>query len=162
MNKVDERTSDQYHEAGYSQTNYTEMSSRTQKQKDEYIRKEQIERKRAMEQEGRRNSHSNLYSAYPQERVQTLSIQSTMTDNEFSANDWTPQDSSYGAAFPYCGWVPKKKRKMIEKVIYVLAGFFVLWLITTIAMLLTSDNKKSSSSVYYDDNLGDDDHYVDD
>ena len=156
MNVEDERISDHHREAGYSQTEYRQMS-KTQKQKDEYIRKEQRHRKEMMEQDNKNNSYSNLYSAYPQERVQTLSMQSTMTENEFNERDWTPQDSSYGAAFPFCGWVPKSKRQLIEKVMIALAGLFVIYVITTIAMLLTSDRRSSSS--YKNDDI-DDDFYV--
>ena len=157
MNVDDERIADYYNEAGYSQTDYKKMTM-PQRQKDEYIRKEQINRKQMMEKEqnSTSKSYSDLYSAYPQERVQTLSMQSTMTENEFSERDWTPQDSSYGAAFPFCGWVPKSKRQLIEKVLLGLAGFFVIYMIVNIAMLLTSD--KDSSYQYYDnDNYKDDD-----
>lgn len=163
MNVDDERLADYYREDGYSRTDYRQMS-KTRKQKDDYIRKEQMNRKITMTQEQGSKSYSNLYAAYPQERVQTLSMQSTVTDNEFTERDWTPQDSSYGAAFPWCGWVPKSKRQLIEKIMIALAGLFVIWLITTIAMLLTSSDKKNGSSSYGDDDSLqlDDDFYVKD
>lgn len=35
-------------------------------------------------------------------------------ETPFHENDWTPPDSSYGAAIPVGGWIPKPIRRLIE------------------------------------------------
>ena len=75
--------------------------------------------------------------------------------------EWTPLDSSYGAACPMCGWIPKRIRKKVEAVIlFSLATLFVSFVITASIRLSNKGNSRQKSysvpsqfddDVYYDD-----------
>lgn len=59
----------------------------------------------------------------------TRSVDSTA---DFRDTEWTPPDSSYGAACPVCGCVPKNVRRMVEfSMIAAMVVAFVYLLITT-------------------------------
>jgi hypothetical protein len=94
------------------------------------------------------------------------SIESTATpysrwDNtsksELSQDDieWTPQDSSYGAAVQACGWVPKRTRKMFEGIMFVVMAALLIFFLVKTGMHL-----KSSGSGEEDKYFSDDDHYA--
>jgi len=76
--------------------------------------------------------------------------------------EWTEQDSSYGAAFPICGWLPKSVRRAIE---FTFFGTFILvavgFVVSTSVRVGNNSNEEyqssSSSSLY-----GFDDAYYDD
>jgi hypothetical protein len=160
MNRDDERkqaTVDP--EFGYALNDNRGMTKK-EKDKAQYVLKEQMKRKKQLESE----SQEYLHMSYPHNRVQSLSIQSTMTETEFNERDWTPQDSSYGAAFPLCGFMPKSIRQLVEKVIIALVSVFIIYAIVSIAIMLTTDNSggKSSSHKYDDFYITDDDFYVTD
>jgi hypothetical protein len=78
----------------------------------------------------------------------------TMLD--FDASEWTPPDSSYGAAIPVAGWIPKSIRRSIEWTL--LAGITALIVFFIVQTSLRSDTKtknhKSSNNdvVYNGDN----------
>jgi hypothetical protein len=60
------------------------------------------------------------------------SIPSKDSINDFDDSEWTPQDSSYGAACPVCGCVPKHVRRAIEfSMISTLVLAFVYLLVMT-------------------------------
>ncbi len=145
------------YEANYSSSDYTAMP-RAEREKAQYILKEQLRRAKMQQDE----NQQYLHTSYPQNRINSLSIQSTMTgETEFNENDWTPPDSSYGAAFPFCGWVPKRIRQGTEKLMIALAGFLVIYGIVMIAIRLTGDGNGRSSSYRHDDfRISDDDLYV--
>lgn len=144
------------YEAGNASTDFTAMS-KTAQEKQKYIRKEQMHRQKLLDEE----SQNYLQMTYPADnRGQSLSMQSTMTETDFTDRDWTPEDSSYGAAFPFCGWVPKSLRQGVEKAIIALVGLFVIYLIVSIAMILKPDNPNSSGYKTDDFYITDDDFYV--
>lgn len=159
-----DKTTASYYEAGYASTNVAK--SKSEREKAKYIQKEKVNRQKMMANDNNDSNRSFLEMTYPQHRMPSLSMQSTGTDTDFTDNDWTPQDSSYGAAFPFCGWVPKSIRQAVEKAMIFLAGFLVIYAIVSIAILLTGDGerKKAKTTTYnYDDNFfTDDNFYVND
>ena len=51
---------------------------------------------------------------------------------DFDESEWTPPDSSFGAAIPIAGWIPKSIRRMIEwTLIAAVFGFIVLFVVQT-------------------------------
>ncbi len=69
--------------------------------------------------------------------------------------EWTPQDSSYGAAVPACGWVPKRIRKLFEGIMVVIIVALLIF-----AIVKAGINLKSSGSGEESRYFSDDDHYV--
>lgn len=59
--------------------------------------------------------------------------------------EWTPEDSSYGAAIPVCGWIPKNIRRMIE---YCLCIIILLSFIVGVIRLTSTFSHSSSQSSY--------------
>mmetsp|Transcript_15658 Transcript_15658/g.32715 ORF Transcript_15658/g.32715 Transcript_15658/m.32715 type:complete len:519 (-) Transcript_15658:84-1640(-) len=87
----------------------------------------------------------------------------TMTNEKTSQKpvvEWTPQDSSYGAAFPAFGWIPKRIRKLIESVFYVVVMSLLIYAVVKTGIMLNSGNKNSGSGSEESDFWDDDDHYL--
>jgi hypothetical protein len=73
-------------------------------------------------------------------------------------NDWTPQDSSYGAALPAFGCIPKRIRKLIEiAFVLVITAMLIYFVIKLGILLIGSDHSASTKDL---DFLNDDDHYI--
>jgi hypothetical protein len=72
---------------------------------------------------------------------------STYSDPSSSSTDveWTPEDSSYGAAIPVCGCIPKHIRRMIE---YCLCIILLLSFISGVIRLTSTFSHSSSQSSY--------------
>lgn len=165
MNRTyEKRKTAQHYEADNDASNNFDYESMTkdERKKAKFIQKEQTNRQKLMQNDG-----LNFPSiSYPVDRFPSISAQSTGTETDLNELEWTPQDSSYGAAFPFCGWIPKSLRQAIEKLMIALVGFLVIYSIVSIAILLTGDreNKKRKSSTYkYDDfYFFDDNFYVKD
>lgn len=76
-------------------------------------------------------------------------------------NEWTPPDSSYGAAIPVGGWIPKATRRLIEATIMIVLLLAFVYLVVTVAMRLNEeatrhqDNGSSTSGggIYVDDDF---------
>ena len=65
---------------------------------------------------------------------------------DFQESEWTPPDSSYGAALPIFGWIPKKVRRLIE---LTLIGFMIIllvYLVVTTSIRVTEGNNNGNSS----------------
>ena len=74
------------------------------------------------------------------------------TASEFKDTDWTPPDSSYGAACPVCGWIPKHVRQKIELSLIALSVFCFLW-----AVVVTSTRVSNAGKAMHNEtSLGDD------
>lgn len=92
--------------------------------------------------------------------------QSKDSIGDFADSEWTPPDSSYGAACPVCGCIPKHVRRMVEfTMIAVMVVGFVYLLITTSINLSDDRNKSqrhnnSTSSATSLSSLTDDDNYL--
>jgi hypothetical protein len=73
-------------------------------------------------------------------------------------NDWTPPDSSYGAAIPIGGWIPKQIRRFMEWTLLasvVCASAFFL-----ISTSIRISNKQNSGLLLDDDRYIEYDHYI--
>ena len=70
---------------------------------------------------------------------------------------WTPQDSSYGAAVPLCGYIPKRTRKLIEIIFFLVLSALIIYLVVKLGIKLTEHEHQSSAGGL---DLDDDDHYI--
>ncbi len=61
--------------------------------------------------------------------------------------EWTPPDSSYGAAVPACGWIPKRARKFLEVVFFVLSVALLIFVLVKAGLELRSSGSGSGSSM---------------
>lgn len=77
---------------------------------------------------------------------------------DFDDSEWTPQDSSYGAACPVCGCIPKNVRRLIES--SLIAGMVVafVWMLVATSIHVTNVHKNSiqanSTENYYNPTNG--------
>lgn len=113
---------------------------------------------------GTRSNISNLNTSSPSFHYR-LSYQGDDDDDDSLAqfNDWTPPDSSYGAAIPIGGWIPKRIRRSIERSLGICIVVLIAYLIVTTS-LRTERNKHNDTNGVYNNNNGgvdlDDDRYV--
>ncbi len=70
--------------------------------------------------------------------------------------EWTPQDSSYGAAVPAFGWIPKRIRKLLEGIFLVLVITFLIFVVVKTGIKLKSSGSGGGGDIYFED----DDHYI--
>jgi len=71
--------------------------------------------------------------------------------------EWTPQDSSYGAAVSAFGWLPKRIRKLAEAAFVVLTFAILVYLVIKIGAEISRTHSSASGG---DLDLDDDDHYI--
>ena len=96
-------------------------------------------------------------------QIATVYFDTTSSDHTESDVEWTPQDSSYGAACPVCGCIPKNIRQMIESLLLVIiVSAFVAGIVKLITPLtfFHSSNSSTITSNSTSTNLVDDDFYV--
>lgn len=86
---------------------------------------------------------------------------------DFQPSEWTPQDSSYGAAIPVAGWIPKHIRRTIEWTLIGLGVVGLAFVIVTTSMRITdgadrSHNQTTTGGIdyEYDGGTGLDDTYA--
>ena len=85
---------------------------------------------------------------------------------DFDENEWTPQDSAYGAAIPICGWVPKRLRQFIEATLIAFTVFALVYLVVTTSIQIQENKQNGDHNSYYNGssyvnaNKFDDDYYV--
>ena len=60
--------------------------------------------------------------------------------------EWTPPDSSYGAAIPACGWIPKRIRKSLEVVFFVLSVALLIFVLVKAGLELRSSGSSTTTS----------------
>jgi hypothetical protein len=145
-------------------TNIAANASPTKQKKSLYIQKEQKLRAKMLADETNQvHMLSGISQQHgPNNSDYSLSITKTKTDSSdsmFDHNDWTPQNSPYGGAFPLCGWIPKRIRQAIESMLLVVVGFGTIYFIVSVAIKLTGSGSSSSGSSSTYDELYDD-HYV--
>eukprot|EP00977_Amphora_coffeiformis_P011665 scaffold2804_cov181-Amphora_coffeaeformis.AAC.33 len=91
---------------------------------------------------------------------------------DFKESEWTPEDSSYGAACPLFGWIPKNRRRSIEYAIIFVLVIALVYLMVMLSIVITKshreENMEENSGLnldddryisYDDDSHGDDDPY---
>jgi len=79
------------------------------------------------------------------QRIASWLTNSSRGSVDFQENEWTPPDSSYGAAIPVGGWIPKNARRFIE---WTMIGSFFLalcYFIITTSIRLSEDGSNNSS-----------------
>ena len=84
---------------------------------------------------------------------------------DFEESEWTQPDSSYGAAIPFGGWIPKNIRRTIESTLIALLfiGLVYLVVVTSIRVTEETSSRHSNSTGNGTDYGGlnlDDDRYV--
>jgi hypothetical protein len=86
---------------------------------------------------------------------------------DFTEAEWTKADSSYGAAIPFGGWIPKNIRRTIEATIIALLVVGLVYLVVATSIRLSEEHQSSNSNAtvsgssdYGGLNL-DDDRYID-
>lgn len=65
---------------------------------------------------------------------------------DFKETEWTPQDSSYGAAIPLGGWIPKPIRRMIERTLLLVGTVCLVYLIVTTSIKVTDERRKNHNA----------------
>ena len=65
---------------------------------------------------------------------------------DFDESEWTPADSSYGAACPVCGCIPKRVRQMIEMTLIFAMVFFLIYLVVRTSMKVAEAHRMDSNS----------------
>jgi hypothetical protein len=65
--------------------------------------------------------------------------------DDFDEAEWTPHDSSYGAAFPLCGCIPKRIRRLIEATMIGITVFMLVYLVVTTSIKISSVHDRSTS-----------------
>lgn len=116
------------------------------KKKQVFVLKEQKIRIAQLEEENQRYIRQSSRAPYGADRMDYLDIQATWTESTDGEVEWTAQDSSYGAAFPCFGFVPKRIRQIIERVLIVVALILTIYMIVSMAIKLSSGISSSSSS----------------
>jgi len=84
------------------------------------------------------------------------------TLGDFDESEWTPPDSSYGAAIPIGGWIPKPIRRMIEGTLIALGTAALVYMVVTTSMRVTNERNRSKHSDGGQNNnyVQSDDYYV--
>jgi hypothetical protein len=80
---------------------------------------------------------------------------------DFQESEWTPPDSSYGAAIPVFGWVPKTTRRYIEFLLMLLLIAGLVYLVVTISFIISEARHDNSINNGGTLDFLDDDRYVD-
>lgn len=65
---------------------------------------------------------------------------------DFDDSEWTPADSSYGAACPVCGCIPKRVRQMIEMTLITAFLFFLIYLVVNTSMKIADAHRGGDGS----------------
>ena len=92
-----------------------------------------------------------------------VTVNSSQHDEEsvidFKESEWTPEDSSYGAACPLFGWIPKNRRRSIEYAIIFILVIALVYLMVMLSIVITKSHRDESMEENSGLNL-DDDRYI--
>jgi hypothetical protein len=78
---------------------------------------------------------------------------------DFDESEWTPPDSSYGAACPVCGFIPKRVRQMVEMTLIAAMVFFLIYLVVTTSMKIADAHRRSTANGSAADNYSNGNNY---
>jgi hypothetical protein len=81
--------------------------------------------------------------------------------HDFQESEWTPPDSSYGAAIPVFGWVPKNTRRYIEFLMMLLLIAGLVYLVVKVSVIIADARHENSINNGGTLDFLDDDRYVD-
>ena len=94
---------------------------------------------------------------HPFKRISSwMTASSVGTLEDFDDSEWTPKDSSYGAAIPIAGWIPKNIRRLIEYSLMTVVAALFIYLVVAITIKIREQNDGLSSnkdSFYLDDDM---------
>jgi hypothetical protein len=79
---------------------------------------------------------------------------------DFDDSEWTKQDSSYGAAIPFGGMIPKNIRRTIESTVIALLVIGLVYLVVATSIRVTEDSTRHSNSTSNGSLNLDDDRYI--
>ena len=65
---------------------------------------------------------------------------------DFDESEWTPPDSSYGAAIPVAGWIPKPIRRTIEGTLIALGIVALVYMVVTTSMRISNERSNKSDA----------------
>mmetsp|Transcript_22840 Transcript_22840/g.33728 ORF Transcript_22840/g.33728 Transcript_22840/m.33728 type:complete len:312 (+) Transcript_22840:109-1044(+) len=101
---------------------------------------------------------NNSIQNMPSPSSETLT---TADVDDWDNQEWTPKDSSYGAAFPVCGFLPKNVRRAIEFSLIAGALFGVIYVVVTVSIKLTNEHRrKNETNSTVSNIMVNDDHYI--
>jgi len=83
-----------------------------------------------------------------------------MAVESFSDEEWTPQDSAYGAACPVCGCLPKHIRRGIELTLIGMLIFLLVYMVVTTSIRVNADHASAKTGSQASQSLRDDDYFV--
>jgi hypothetical protein len=127
-----------------------------------YIQKEKILRKKAFNHAvlGGSIRFNNTFSDDSTSDMPFRYVHSSSSWGvELRPIEWTPPDSSYGAAVSAFGWLPKKMRKLAEAVFVLLIFTILVYFVIKIGSEISRNHNHTSGSGGGLD-LDDDDHYL--
>lgn len=83
---------------------------------------------------------------------------------DFEDSEWTQPDSSYGAAVPFGGWIPKNIRRTIESTLIAILFIGLVYLVVATSIRVTEETSRHSNSTGNGTDYGglylDDDRYI--
>jgi hypothetical protein len=94
---------------------------------------------------------SSQYQKYQQQCNDTTVIVDDPV-HDFDESEWTPMDSSYGAAIPLAGWIPKGIRRTIEFTVLLCIALIIVFFIVETSV--RSDRNHKSNNNNNNDNNG--------
>jgi hypothetical protein len=83
-----------------------------------------------------------------------------MAVESFSDEEWTPQDSAYGAACPVSGCLPKHIRRGIELTLIGILIFLLVYMVVTTSIRVNADHASAKTGSQASQSLRDDDYFV--
>lgn len=107
-------------------------------------------------------AHNNINDTFT--RIASwITVNSSQHDEEdvqdFEESEWTPPDSSYGAAIPLFGWIPKKTRQNVELSILLVLVMLLVYLMVVLSIMISEARRDDSLAEDTALNL-DDDRYI--
>jgi hypothetical protein len=83
---------------------------------------------------------------------------------DFEDSEWTQPDSSYGAAIPFGGWIPKNIRRTIESTLIAILFIGLVYLVVATSIRVTEETSRHSNTTGNGTDYGglnlDDDRYI--
>jgi hypothetical protein len=64
---------------------------------------------------------------------------------DFDESEWTQPDSSYGAACPVCGCIPKRVRQIVEMTLIAGMVFLLIYLVVAVSMKIADAHRKNKA-----------------
>ena len=106
-----------------------------------------------------KHTNSNAFNRIASWMTANSSQHDEESVQDFHESEWTPPDSSYGAAIPLFGWIPKNTRRHIEFTILLILVLGLVYLVVMLSIMISEARR--DDSLAEDKGLGlDDDRYI--